>query len=247
MRPHLGIHFRITRPEYVSSDLLVQFISSTNKFQHYVLVQEDPDEKVRQTHNHFAGCTTWNTEKTVRDNLKKSLPCLYGNADYGALFSAITDIAKQNMFGYVCKGKGPNFDTEGPQIVNTDMTPEEIRSYHKWYWEDYAKEKAKKVTQISLETIEEPEKKRKRTKMFMEKLRDEIVEEFPDKLWNFDDDADFNWLTKKLYRSMGAVVKNLDQIIWNRNLNGLYSGLPKSTEHELDDLATFRARYRSSR
>ena len=250
MNNNLFITFRVTRSEYVSSDLLVKFISS-KKFNTYILVQEDPDDHVKQVHNHFVGETTFNKVKTVRDNLKRELPNLMGNKDYGALNELLLEADKERAKCYVCKGTGPDFDTQGPKIIATDLTDLQIKQYHAEYWE-YRKRLQKvqaeeNAIKVQLPPIPEPEKKKKRTKMFMEKLKDSIIEEFPDKSWNMDDDCDFNYLTKKLYQSLGNTAKNLDYIIFNRMMNGLVAGLPKNYAVEEADITRYRDRYRASR
>lgn len=248
----LFVTFRVTSPEYVSSDLLVKFVSC-KKFNKYILVQEDPDEKVKQVHNHFVGETIFNTAKTVRDNLKRQLPNLKGNKDYGVLHGSYhyTASDKDRAYRYTCKGTGPDFETQGPNIIATDLPDQAIRDYHRDYWEyrhNLAKKEAEEnAIKVQLPPIPEPEKKTKRTKMFMEKLKDSIIEEFPDKTWDVDDDCDFNYLTKKLYQSLGKTAKNLDYIIFNRMMNGLVAGLPKEYAVEEVDLTRYRDRYRSSR
>jgi len=249
---NLFVTFRITSPEYVSSDLLVKFVSS-KKFNKYILVQEDPDEKVKQVHNHFVGEAIFNTAKTVRDNLKRELPNLFGNKDYGSLYGShtYTSADMERAYCYTCKGTGPDYETQGPKIIATDLPEQTIRDYHRASWE-YKKNKLKKeadenAIKVQLPPITEPEKKKKRTKMFMEKLKDSIIEEFPDKTWNVDEDCDFNYLTKKLYQSLGKTAKNLDYIIFNRMMNGLVAGLPKDYAVEETDITRYRDRYRASR
>lgn len=243
-----AVSFRVASAEYVSSDLLVKFISSSNKFKHYILVQEDPDEKVKRVHNHFAGGTEYNTGGTVRANLKKALINLDGNKDYGGLKENRSVGTMIDMYAYTCKGTGSDFDTQGPNVICTDMPEEDIRFYHAKYWANYAPKLVPQgALKVQLEIPDDVPKKKKRTKMFMEKLRDEIVEEFPDKTWNIDDDADFNFLTRKLYKSLGKTVKNLDAMIFNRMMNGLVCGLPKTFDVEEADIDLYRARYRSVR
>jgi len=94
-------------------------------------------------------------------------------------------------------------------------------------------------------------KKKKRTKLFVERVRDELVEQYPDKGWCIDRELDLKILTTKLYSKMGETCKNLDNIIWCRMLNGLYCGLPKTyvqtQEEELRLMQAFvRLRDRSS-
>lgn len=249
----LCVGYRVADPKYVSSDLLVQFITSTNKFNHYILVQEDPDKKVRRVHNHFAGFTSYNTVGTVRANLKKTLSEIDGNSGYGSLRSYKSDWDQTHNFAYACKGTGPHFATEGPKVICTDLSVEQIAKYHSIHWGDCANDSTHAfnettVVQLSSLDTETPVvKKKKRTKLFMEKLRDEIVEDYPDKLWNVDDDCDFNFLTKKLYKTLGYTVKNLDFIIFNRMMNGLVCGLPKGNSETSADLGRYQERYREAR
>lgn len=205
-------------------------------------MSEEISDKSKTLHNHIVTRTDfYNRVATIRSNLLKALPVLEGNGSYGGM-KTTDDYAYAAQ--YVCKGTGPDWDTQGPKIICTDVSEDLIREYHKAYWQIKAGEiKAAESGQIRVD-LQPVIKQRARTKQWNERLSDKIQEEFPHKLWNMDDEDDLNYLTRRFYKEMGKTARNLDNTIYNRMLSGLYASLPKDYAAEETDLNIYREGYR---
>lgn len=236
-------HIRLTSPEYLSSNLLIQF-ARTNTVKH-ILVEEGSDISCKQTHNHLHAETNYKNDQAYRRVIKKTMPNLSGNKHYSL------KIGDEKGYYYVCKGTGQDWDTGKPNVLSTTFSEEAIKEFHRMYWKIFSEREThspgQEPIQVDMSGFHAVDKPKKRTKMFMEKLLDEIIADHPDKLWNTDDDCDFNFLTKTLYKRLGRTAKNLDYVIFNRMMNGLVAGLPKNTSVEEADLQQYRDRYRASR
>lgn len=216
-------HVRIARSEYVSSPILTNFI--TSKLTNYLLVQEDPDKDVSRLHNHLVARIPWNNSKTYRDNLKREFPNLHGQGDYGSLKQC-----DEIMYHYISKGKGPDFDTQGPNVICTSFDDEQIRQFHTAYWAYKTQFPELLPVKVQLDQNDPPQPKKKRAKQFTEKIRDELVSVNPDKTWDIRDETDRHILIKFLDSKLGSLAKNFDRVVYVRMFNGLVLGLPKNFE-----------------
>jgi len=247
--PAVYWHIRCAHPDYLDGRLLEEL--ARDLFDEFILVVENKDHSCKTAHNHLHGRAKdpAMNDQAVRRRIKKRLPLLNGQKHYS--------LKGGDTVGYVYVSKGTNASWEHgpPSVLATTFAEEHIKTFHGKYWErQAAAHAARDATMVALEFPDqqaEIPKKKKRTKLFVERVRDELVENYPDKTWCIDDDTDLSILTKKLYSKMGETCKNLDNIIWCRMLNGLYSGLPKTydqvqeEENRLKD-AFRRVRDRSS-
>lgn len=226
-------HIRLTNPEYLSSEKLITF--SKQRLHEHILVEEGADANDKQTHNHLHGKTFHKNDQAYRREVKKWFPNLSGNKDY--------HLKKGDPRGYVyvCKGTSRDWDTGKPKVLSTTFSEEKIKEFHKEYWG-----KQDEVIKVDMTVLEEPKKKVK-CKTFMQKLIEEVILNHPEKTWDIDQEQDLNYLTDKLYTSMGHAGKNLDNFIWIRMLNALYLGLPKTYEVFEREKTNLKTVFRRSR
>lgn len=205
--------------------------------QEHILVKENADTDCKQPHLHLHSKTLHKNDQALRREFKKWFPELQGNAHYS--------LKNGNEVGYhyVCKGTGPEWDTGKPTVLSTTFTEDEIKEFHRIYWNHANRIK---VDLGSAEVVEE-KPKRKRTKTFMEKLRDEIEVEFPNHRWNPEMDTDMEFLATRLLKRLGDTAKNLDTIIFTRLMNGLLNGLPKAYEVEQKEKQHYLGAFQRSR
>lgn len=237
-------HIRLTSPEYLSSNLLVQF-ARAHTVQH-ILVEEGSDLSCKQTHNHLHADTHYKNDQAYRRVIKKTMPNLSGNKHYSL------KLGDEKGYYYVCKGTGPDWDTGKPTVLSTTFSEDAIKEFHRMYWKIFSERDTNNscggdVIQVDMSGLV-PDKPKKRTKMFMEKIRDELIDKYPDHLWDMQEDTDLRFLTRYLRQKLGATAKNIDDNIFMRMFSGLYNGLPRKAiaedfeQNHYEDLA--RRRYR---
>lgn len=211
----------------------------------HVLALEGADEEEKKPHLHLH-CEVTISESTFRRKVKSWFPAIKGNGE----FSVREKTANIVGYYYTCKGTGPDWETGKPTIISTSFTEDQIKEFHRIYWNK--KQEQKVDLTAAIEEGEKPTKKRQRTKTFMEKIRDQLIEENPDREWTLTQsvdplESDLIELSEYLYKKLGQSVKNIDQTIFNRMLNGLYAGLPKSSEREREEVERFANGYVRSR
>lgn len=227
-------HFHLRLTYDIANTAYVTYAEQRTK--DYILVQENADEDCKQTHLHLHCKTFHKNDQAFRREVKKWFPNLQGNQHYSL------KQGNEKGYHYVCKGTGPDWDTGKPHILATSFDENDIKEFHRIYW-NHAN---RTIVNLADAVPDDKPKKRPRTKLFMEKLRDELVTELPDKLWNIDLDTDAEFLGQRLLKRLGETAKNLDTIVFTRLMWGLYNGLPKSYESDRAHTAHFMsAFYRS--
>lgn len=223
-------HVRLSHPEYLSSDLLVNFLSKNHMQLEHILVEEgsghDPECQAYNPtalHNHFMSNTTYKNLQIYRRQIKKAFPNLNGNKHYSVKCGDVKG------YYYVCKGTGPDWDTGKPKVLSTTFSEEEIQEFHRTFWEVHHERHSQSVFKVDMESMVPGEKPKKRTKMFMERIRDELFEQYPDHMWDlYQSETDRRFLSRYLRQKMGATAKNIDDTIFMRMISGLYNGLPRT-------------------
>lgn len=207
---------------------MIDFITQ-NTFRDYILVEENADDQCKQTHNHLLQLTRYNNDQAYRRAFKKAMPNLSGNKDYSI------KVGDEKGYYYVCKGTGPDWDTQKPNVISTSFSDDSIKEFHRMYWHIFAERHAddpkSDVTRVDMSGLM-GEKPKKRTKMFVERIRDELLQQYPDHLWDMRQPTDRAVLVRFLRTKLGAVAKNLDDTIFMRMFTGLYNGLPRDTDCE---------------
>ncbi len=236
-------HIRISIEQ--PADILKSFCDKY--FDRVICVTEEADESVQRTHHHIHGESKIKNYAAMRNKyIEHGLPI--GRGQYMIRSPDSVDMANKKSvkrdqpdfepqkhpdasgYVYVCKGTD-----ESPPNINFDKGFSEAELSALYTDASIHRKSHPQRVKVDLSTLMERPQKPKRAKMFVERVRDEILEKYPDKTWCIDDDTDLKILTNKLYTKMGAVCKNLDNTIWCRMLNGLYSGLPKTYEQEQEE------------
>lgn len=97
----------------------------------------------------------------------------------------------------------------------TNIEPEKIEELKKI---SFAKE--------SKEINERRETKQKET--WTEKLVSELIEKYPDKMWDMKLETDFNTVRDKMFDNLGKASKSFDEFVFDRLFIGIINKLPKT-------------------
>lgn len=181
-------HIVIHHTEHYDRSAILKFVID-NEFQ--LTVQEDADDKVKRTHYHIA----WRLElpksrAQVKLIIKKALPLLTGKKDY------TTHLPEEGqdwngLLRYLSKGKGPDWETQGPDVIYNFSEYINVQQYHADYWQVQEDWKANKNKQTK-------EKSKKEGK-----TRDEIVKQI---VAQFKDIEDSNLMAviKATFKAYGG-------------------------------------------
>lgn len=218
---HLRLTFDIESDKYKTY--------AEQRTQEHILVKENADEDCKQTHLHLHCKTLHKNDQAYRREVKKWFPALQGNAHYSL------KTGNEKGYHYVCKGTSSDWDTGKPNVLSTSFSEDQIKEFHRMYWNH-----ANRIKVILPDTIEE-KKPRSRHKQFTEKIAEELVMSYPDKLWNMEIDSRF--LVKYLYGKLGKIAKGFNQTKFNEMMNGLYGYLPKEHHVAERDIETLHVGY----
>jgi len=229
-------HIRISIEQ--PADILNSFCDKY--FDRVICVTEEADESVERTHHHIHGESKIKNYAAMRKTyIEHGLPI--GRGQYMIRSPDSIDMANKKSvkrgqpgfepqkhpdasgYLYVMKGTENCFPT-----INFDKGFSEAELDTLYTDASIYRKSSQQRIKVDMSTLMERPAKPKRVKMFVERVRDELLEQYPDKAWCIDHEQDLKILTTKLYTRMGAVCKNLDNTIWCRMLNGLYAGLPKT-------------------
>lgn len=138
---------------------------------------------------------------------------------------------------YVCKGIARDIYVI---LAKRGFTDEEIQKLNHEYWDknEEHNQSQKDETQISLKIEENlislPEKKtqkepKKKQVTFMTKVRNEILEAYPEKVFSHKDlQLIFMWVM----RALGEGCRSMDKFIITRMVNGILNSLIKDDKHD---------------
>lgn len=222
---HVRITYDIDSEEYKT-------YAQQRTLQH-IIVKENADQECKQPHLHFHSKTLHKNDQAFRREFKKWFPQLQGNSSYS--------LKQGNEIGYryVCKGTDPDWDIGKPEVLSSTFSEEEIKEFHRQYWNHNQR--------VIVDTTQVPDVnekvKKPRAKQFLEKIRDEIVELYPNKQWNIALDTDLDFLVDYLYTKLGTVVKKVNKQIFSDFLNAIYMGLPKTYECREQDKQDYKLAY----
>jgi len=77
-------------------------------------------------------------------------------------------------------------------------------------------------------------KPRKKPKAWMQQVVDELLETYPDKLWDMRLETEFNVLRNFMFDRLGDSAKAFDKVVFNRLFIGILNKLPK-TQRQRED------------
>lgn len=215
------ISVRITLKEKPKETIkqMTTFITKINAHKH-IFALEDTDNNP-----HLQGSLVFNKInkiQRIRNIFKKCFPHLKGNENYSikTTYKSASDatvLADYKLKWYCCKGVSDQYlDTSNPTINYTNYTKDEIKAYHKSYWDTNKS--------INLLKVAKKQNSRKTTTDFYLKAYHEMYDQLeiktlnnpkPGRLHNSGDGVyrnDNDWIKTKL---VGYHVKN--KIIFSRN------------------------------
>lgn len=234
MYQHIRITYNPDNPNYCT------WVQS--KSTEHIIAKEAEDDECKQPHIHIHGYFHFKNQQAFRDKFvgrtkgdkfdAGAFPELHGS---NGRYSIRAKLCDRLGYRYVCKGTGPNWDTDKPKILSTSFTEDEIKGFHSAYWAHCQPKPPPEPVIVDMAALDEQTtkpKRKTRALTFMEKIVKELKEECPDKKWNRHLETDRIILVKYLYRKMGSAVKKINKRIFCDMFNGLYAALPKDIETE---------------
>lgn len=216
-------HFRVFT-ESIDLPVFVDFLKDETDL--LVIVKEFG--KGNREHIH-ATLILKTAKTTFIDRLKKKFPSICGNKSYS--LSPVRDFDKNLRYCY--KGTASDY----PDILYTQHTTDEWRSYYKRYWDEF---KAIRVgntgcqNDTTLLVLEA--KSKSKSKPWLQKLCEELYEEHKPifgSIWYHNGCKDFepintlkdnqDYLAGYLLKKLGASAKNIDDFIFERMYTGMYT------------------------
>jgi len=219
---HKHYHIRLTAN--IGCHRYAQYL--TERTVTHLMVTENADEDCKQTHHHCHFTSIQKNDQALRREYKKWFPLLSGNKDYSLKEGDAVG------FNYVAKGSGPDWETQKPHVVSTTFSDEEVKEFHRQYWNHHDRIKVDLTPQANFDHIDAlltaVKKERKKKPTWTQSVIAEIRELHPDKGYDYNHHEDRVYLVDKILSRMGTDGKALDEIVFKRMFFAVYNGLKKT-------------------
>lgn len=135
---------------------------------------------------------------------------------------------------YKLQGRAMNGEPKQYGKVNTIKNIERMLAYSIKdgdYETNLPPEKIEELKKISFVKESKEMNQRKETKLktsWSEKLVTELIEKYPDKMWDMRLETDFNMVRDKMFDNLGKASKSFDEFIFDRLFIGILNKLPKT-------------------
>lgn len=195
------------------------------RFSEYIIAHEDQDGDVPRPHIHIHGQAFLkfkNTKQFRREFKDKWFTFLKGNSDYTMKGPDTNPQPNLGGYKYVCKGKSADWDTGKPEILATTFSEDEIKEFHRQYWNYQQREVINQDTHPELLDI--PKKKREYKSWTQKNI--EIWDALHEGIsYDGNDSAQRMELTRFILTRMGQAGKDLDDYIFLRKFRAFENGI----------------------
>jgi len=145
-------HIVIHHTEHYNRDAILAF-AIDNEIN--LTVQEDADTRVKRLHYHLAKCYDLDRSRDqIKLMIKKSFPLLHGKKDYTTHLPE-EDQDWNGLLRYLSKGKGPNWESQGPIVIYNWNQFIDVQHYHADFWRIQQEWKDKKEKEAKDKNKEE--------------------------------------------------------------------------------------------
>lgn len=195
------------------------------RFSEFIIAYEDQDGDVPRPHIHIHGQAFLkfkNTKQFRREFKDKWFTFLNGNSDYTMKGPDSNPQPNLGGYKYVCKGTSSNWDTGKPEILATTFSEDEIKEFHRQYWNH--QERIVVDQQTHPELLDVPVKKREYKSWTQKNIEiwDEIHKDDPPYEGT---DAQRLELTQFILTRMGKAGRALDDVIFLRIFRAFENGI----------------------
>lgn len=238
-----SFHSRITHSDTVNDPSTVITFARERTIK-YLICRENADSGCSRDHLHFQFThiekLTENGRRNVQGNFKKYCPQLHGQADH------MMKLHCQLGFHYTAKGTDRDWDTGAPNIVSTNFTLDEVKEFHRLYWDSKVVAEPEPVkAPIKVDLAQEPVQKisKPRTITWTERIVRELSDNHPARVWDKNSETDVMELTTYILRNMGARGRALDDFIFKRTFYAVYNGLATARKVNMQSTKDFDTHY----
>jgi hypothetical protein len=228
---HIRIHKNPRTEKYLT------FVKE--RFSEFIVCHEQQDEDVSRDHLHIHGQAylKFKTEKQLRSEFKKWFPSpmIHGNGDY--TLKAPDSKPQPNACGYkyVCKGTSADWETGKPEILATSFSEDDIKEFHRQYWNHHDRIK---VNQETYPEVLDIPKKKKEYKSWTVKTIEIWNAEHEGFIYDGTNNNHRLELTKFILKRMGKAGRALDDYIFIRTFRAFENGI-ESVDNDFYDKHVF--------
>lgn len=238
-----SFHSRVTHADTVNDP------STVIKFAHdrtikYLICRENADSGCSRDHLHFQFThiekLTENGRRNVQNNFKKYCPQLHGQQDH------MLKLHCQLGFHYTAKGTNPDWDTGAPIIVATNFTLDQVKEFHRLYWESKVTtepEPVKQAIKVDLAQIPQQKPPKPRSITWQERIARDLANESETRIFSKNNPDDVDYITEYILRNMGVRGRNLDDFIFKKTFFSVYNYLATERKVNMQDAKDFRSHY----